>query len=476
MSALQTCWDRDSALIGGTWRRTTETITVENPATESAIGRAASSGLAEVDDAVAAARRAHLHWGRTDPQTRADLLDRLVAQLRSRRDLLVETTVAEVGAPVTVAEEAHIDLGIDILASYARLARQTPLSSQVGNSLLLRRPSGVVACITPWNYPFYQLATKLGAVLAAGCTAVIKPAELTPLTTYLFADAALEAGIPDGVINLVPGRGRTIGAAMSTHRDVDVVSFTGSTGVGRTIAHAAADSFTRTCLELGGKSASVVLDDAELSNAVSATVESAMLNSGQTCSAWTRLLVPRGCYEEALEIAAETADMMVVGDPRDRHTQLGPLISAAQQNSVAEMIDGAQARGGRLVAGGTFRPDGLPTGHFLPPTILADLDPQDPAVQEEIFGPVLIVLPHDGDADAIRLANDSAYGLAGAVWSGDDERALRTAAQLDTGQVDINGGAFNLEAPFGGWKASGLGRELGHAGLDEFTELTAVQQ
>ena len=475
-STIRSEWERDAVLIGGRWIRAGSVTEVENPATEQTVGQAASGSVDHVDAAVRAARTAGTSWENTTPGQRGEMLDALCAQLRTRRDLLVETTVAEVGAPITVAEDAHIDLGIDIIASYARLVRETPFHEQIRNSLILRRPAGVIACITPWNYPFYQLVAKVGAALAAGCTTVIKPAELTPLTTYLFADATLDAGLPDGVVNLVPGAGSTVGAAMTTHSGVDVISFTGSTAVGRQVAHTAADSLKRACLELGGKSASVVLDDADLPEAVTATVGAAMLNSGQTCSAWTRLLVPRDRYEEAIELAANTADALIVGDPRQRATQLGPVISARQRTAIAESVDSAVANGARIAAGGCERPEGLDTGHYLRPTVIADVAPHDPIVRNEIFGPVLVVLAHDGDKDAIRLANDSDYGLAGAVWSADHERALATASRMKTGQVDINGAPFNPEAPFGGWKASGLGRELGRAGLEEFTELTAVQR
>ncbi|MEN0139127.1 MAG: aldehyde dehydrogenase family protein [Rhodococcus sp. (in: high G+C Gram-positive bacteria)] len=475
-TTIDTAWDRDSILVGGDWIRVPDGTDVHDPATEAVIGRSASAGPTDVDAAVAAARSAVTLWGARTPEHRAEKLENLCAELRARRQLLVDTTVAEVGAPVTVAEDAHIDLGIEILESYARLARDLPFREQLGHSLLLRRPAGVVACITPWNYPFYQLAAKVGAALAAGCATVVKPAELTPLSTYLFADAALAAGLPPGVVNLVPGSGRTVGAALAGHPGVDVVSFTGSTAVGRGVAHAAAESLKRACLELGGKSASVVLDDAPLHGAVTATVDAAMLNSGQTCSAWTRLLVPRARYEEAVALAADHADALRVGDPRDRATQLGPVISAAQRRSIVETVDAAIAGGARLAAGGTGLPDGLGRGHYLRPTVVADVGPHDPIVREEIFGPVLVVLPHGGDEDAVRLANDSDYGLGGAVWSADPERALGIAARMDTGQVDINGAAFNPEAPFGGWKSSGLGRELGRAGIEEFTELTAVQR
>lgn len=474
--SARSLWERDAVLINGQWVRAGAVSEVENPATEQIIGTAASATVAHVDAAAQAARTAGATWGQTTADQRGDLLDALCSQLQARRDLLVEATIAEVGAPRTVAEEAHIDLGIEIVASYARLVRQMPFQEELGNSLVLRRPAGVIACITPWNYPFYQLVAKVGAAIAAGCTTVIKPAELTPLSTYLFADAVLDAEVPAGVVNLVPGTGSVVGAAMAAHPAVDIVSFTGSTAVGKAVAHTAADSLKRACLELGGKSASVVLDDADVADAVTATVNAAMLNSGQTCSAWTRLLVPRSRYAEAVEIAANSANALVVGDPRERATQLGPVISRQQRDSIVQAIDEAVASGARLAAGGSGRPDGFDTGHYLRPTVIADVTEGDPIVRNEIFGPVLVVLGHDGDEDAIRLANDSEYGLAGAVWSADPDRAWSVASRMETGQVDINGAPFNPEAPFGGWKSSGLGRELGRAGLEEFTELTAIQR
>lgn len=466
-------WTRNTVLIDGVWQQRAETSAVHDPATEEVIGSAASASAVDVDSAVISARAAGVDWGRTDSATRADLLDSLHARLVIDRAQLVAAIVAEVGAPVAVAEESHVDLAIEIIASFARIAREEPLRSVVGNSTIMRRPAGVVGCITPWNYPLYQLAAKVGAALAAGCTAVIKPAELTPLSTYLFCDAVLATGFPAGVVNLVPGRGSLVGSAIVGHPGVDVVSFTGSTSVGRQVARVAGEQLKRACLELGGKSASVVLEDADLAVAVTASVDAAMLNSGQTCSAWTRLLVPRSRYAEAVEIAASHADAMVVGDPRDRATQLGPVISGRQRASIVEAVEGALSRGVRLAAGGTERI--AERGHFLRPTVLADLDRSDPVAREEVFGPVLVMLPHDGDEDAIVAANDSEYGLAGAVWSADPERALDLAGRIDAGQVDVNGAAFNPLAPFGGWKNSGLGRELGLVGIEEFTEITSVQ-
>lgn len=463
----------DSVLVGGHWQPR-DTRSVFDPATEEVIGSAAVGTVEDVDAAAQAARRCSIDWGRTSHDTRADVLCALHAELTAVRETLIDATVSEVGAPLGVAEAAHVDLAIEIIGSFATLIRQQPSSARIGNSTVLRRPAGVVGCITPWNYPLYQLAAKVGAALAAGCTTVVKPAELTPLSTYLFCAAAEAAGVPDGAINLIPGPGTIVGNAIVEHPQIDVVSFTGSTAVGRQVAEAAGRRIKRACLELGGKSASIVCDDADLVGAVTTTVEAAILNTGQTCSAWTRLLVPRRHYAEAVEIAVAHADSRLVGDPRDPGTQLGPLISAAQRDTVAAAVEAARDRGARLAGGHTDRLSDR--GHYLRPVVVSDVDRADPITCDEIFGPVLVVLPHDGDDDAVAAANDSRYGLSGAVWSGDDDRAFAIAARLETGQVDINGAEFNLLAPFGGWKESGLGRELGTLGIDEFIEYTAVQR
>ncbi|MET3920220.1 aldehyde dehydrogenase family protein [Arthrobacter sp. UYEF20] len=474
MNAPQTDTYRDDALIGGAWVQATATDDVENPATETVIGTSALCDGSMVDAAVTAARKAGRGWALTPAAARADALAALARALRSMRDELVDVTVAEVGVSVVNARAWHVDLAIELIESASANARNYDFEQELGNSLLLRKPVGVVACITPWNYPLYQLAAKVGPALAAGCTVVLKPAALAPLSSYLFAEATIAAGLPEGVFNLVPGAGSVVGSALATHPDVDLVSFTGSTAVGRQVGADAAAQLKRVCLELGGKSSSIVCEDADLKSAVEASVDSAMLNSGQTCSAWTRLLVPAHRYEEALAIAGDHANSLVVGDPQSEATDVGPLISAKQRNDVAGVIDAAIARGARAVAGGSSRPS--EKGHFVRPTILADLDPSDPASQSEIFGPVLVVHPYNGETEAIEIANGTPYGLGGAVWAGTEARALGIARQLDTGQVDINGAAFNPEAPFGGWKASGMGRELGVAGLEEYTEITAVQR
>ncbi len=464
-------WQRDSALVGGRWVAVAETEAVENPATAELFGRAARCDAVLVDAAVRAARAAFDGWSTRDRADRLALLRRWQAETEARRDLMVEATVLEVGAPVTVAREAHVDLALDIIrTTLDELEGPEPIE-RIGNSLVVREPVGVVASITPWNYPLYQLVLKVVAAVAAGCTVVAKPAELTPLSAYLLADAAVAAGLPDGVFNLVPGRGREVGQVLAEHEEVDLVSFTGSTGVGAGVAATAATSIKRVCLELGGKSASVVLDGADFETAVRTTVDMAMLNTGQTCSAWTRLLVPAARLDEAVELAATHAGALVVGDPTAEETDLGPLASAQQLATVRSMVARAREAGARILGD---RP--VPEqGHFHPPLVVADVDASDEIVQDEVFGPVLVVLGHAGTDDAVRLANDSDYGLAGAVWAADTEAGVAVARRLRTGQVDVNGADFNVRAPFGGFKKSGYGRELGAFGIEEFTEIKSIQ-
>ncbi|WP_110206987.1 aldehyde dehydrogenase family protein [Nocardioides daejeonensis] len=464
-------WQRDSALVGGRWVAVAETEAVENPATAELFGRAARCDAVLVDAAVRAARAAFDGWSTRDRADRLALLRRWQAETEARRDLMVEATVLEVGAPVTVAREAHVDLALDIIrTTLDELEGPEPIE-RIGNSLVVREPVGVVASITPWNYPLYQLVLKVVAAIAAGCTVVAKPAELTPLSAYLLADAAVAAGLPDGVFNLVPGRGREVGQVLAEHEEVDLVSFTGSTGVGAGVAATAATSIKRVCLELGGKSASVVLDGADFETAVRTTVDMAMLNTGQTCSAWTRLLVPAARLDEAVELAAAHAGALVVGDPTAEETDLGPLASAQQLATVRSMVARAREAGARILGD---RP--VPEqGHFHPPLVVADVDASDEIVQDEVFGPVLVVLGHAGTDDAVRLANDSDYGLAGAVWAADTEAGVAVARRLRTGQVDVNGADFNVRAPFGGFKKSGYGRELGAFGIEEFTEIKSIQ-
>ncbi|MBO4205967.1 aldehyde dehydrogenase family protein [Micromonospora echinofusca] len=468
---------RTDLYLDGRWvpASTDRTLPVHNPATEQVVATVPAGTAADVDRAVTAARAAFDGWADTAPAERAAGLDRLHAALTARADDLARTVALELGTPLRIATRVQVGLPLTVLRSYVDLAARGPAEQTVGHSLVVREPAGVVGAITPWNYPLHQIVAKLAPALAAGCPVVLKPSELTPLVAYLLFDAIDEAGFPPGVVNLVTGTGPEVGAAIAGHPGVDVVSFTGSTATGRQIAHLAADRIARVALELGGKSANLILDDADLATAVKVGVANAFLNSGQTCTAWTRMLVHRSRYAEAVELAARAADGYRPGDPFDPDTRLGPLVSAAQRDRVRDHVTRALADGGRLVTGGPDAP--LPErGFFVAPTVIADVDPDSALAQEEVFGPVLAVLPVDDDAHAVAVANNSRYGLAGAVWSADEQRALRVARRLRTGAVDINGAPFNPLAPFGGYKQSGLGRELGTFGLDEFLQTKAIQR
>jgi aldehyde dehydrogenase (NAD+) len=357
----------------------------------------------------------------------------------------------------------------------ARFIRNARLEEELGHSLVVKEPVGVVGCITPWNYPLHQVVCKVAPALAAGCTVVLKPAELAPLSAAMLAETAHEIGLPAGVLNIVFGEGKVVGEAIVAHPGVDMVSFTGSLAAGRRVAAVAGDGIKKVCLELGGKSAFIVLDDAPFDKAIPAGVNNCMQNSGQTCSAWTRMLVPRARQDEAVDAAKAQLAKLTLGDPFDGATRLGPLASAAQRDRVLDYIEKGKSDGASLAAGGG-RPAHLPAGYYVEPTIFSNVEPGMTIAQEEIFGPVLSVLPYDSEADAVRMANDSIYGLAGGVWSATKERAMAVARQLRTGQVDINGGRFNALAPFGGYKKSGVGREIGPLALEEFFQLKAIQQ
>jgi aldehyde dehydrogenase (NAD+) len=466
--------NRAQLYLDGQWAppSSTETIPVENPATEEVLAHVPAGTADDVDRAVAAARAAFDRWAGTPMAERGAVLDRLHEALAARAGDIARVVGLELGTPLKVAKAVQAGLPLTVLRSYADLALAPHGGPEtIGHSLIEHEPAGVVGAITPWNYPLHQVVAKVAAALAAGCTVVLKPSELTPLVAYLLFDAADEAGVPPGVLNLVTGTGPVVGAALAAHPSVDVVSFTGSTATGRAVAHAAADRIARVSLELGGKSANVILDGADLVKAVKVGVGNAFLNSGQTCTAWTRMLVHRDHYDEAVSLAAKAAAGYPVGDPFDEATRLGPLVSAGQRDRVAGFIERA---GARLVAGGLDAP--LPDrGHFVAPTVFADVDPGSELAQEEIFGPVLSIIPFGSEDEAVSIANNSRYGLAGGVW-GEPERALAVARRLRTGAVDINGAAFNPRAPFGGYKQSGLGRELGAYGLAEFQQVKAIQR
>ncbi|WP_435284452.1 aldehyde dehydrogenase family protein [Streptomyces koelreuteriae] len=457
----------DGMYIGGAWRPAAgqDVIEVVNPVDEQVIGTVPAGTAQDVDTAVRAARAALAGWAATPPAERAARLAALRDVLVARADEIAETVTAELGSPLKFSQAVHAGVPIAVAGSYAELAATYAFEEKTGNSVVHHEPIGVVGAITPWNYPLHQIVAKVAPALAAGCTVVVKPAEDTPLVARLFADAVHEAGIPAGVFNLVTGLGPVAGQALAEHPGVDLVSFTGSTAVGRQIAAIAAGQVKKVALELGGKSANVILPSADLAKAVNVGVANVMSNSGQTCSAWTRMLVHRERYDEAVELAAEAAAKY--GD------RIGPVVNAKQQDRVRGYIEKGVAEGARLVAGGPDSP--RETGYFVSPTVFADVTENMTIAQEEIFGPVLSILPYDDEEDALRIANGTVYGLAGAVWAGDEAEAVTFARRMETGQVDINGGRFNPLAPFGGYKQSGVGRELGVHGLAEYLQTKSLQ-
>jgi len=467
----------DSHYYSGAWQasRGAGVIDVLSSATEAVVGRVPRGTPDDVDQAVKAARAAFETWSQVPPEQRADWLDKLAVALKPRVPQIAELISHEVGTALSYSTKVQVEFPVMMIGMNARFIRAAALEEELGTSLVVKEPVGVVGCITPWNYPLHQVVCKIAPALAAGCTVVLKPAELAPLSAGMLAEAAHEIGLPAGVLNIVFGEGKVVGEAIVAHRGVDMVSFTGSLAAGKRVAAVAGDGIKRVCLELGGKSAFVVLDDAPFEKAIPAGVNNCMQNSGQTCSAWTRMLVPRARHDEAVELAKTQLAKLTLGDPFDGATRLGPLASAAQRDRVLGYIDKGKSEGAALAAGGG-RPSNLPNGYYVEPTIFANVEPGMTIAQEEIFGPVLSVLPYDGEDDAVRIANDSIYGLAGGVWSATKERALDVARRLRTGQVDINGARFNALAPFGGYKQSGVGREIGPHALDEFFQLKAIQQ
>jgi len=469
---------RDRLFIGGRWVAPSgsEMIDVHNAGTGEVMGRVPAGSAKDVDAAVAAARGALDKWSATSPGVRSELLEKISAGLKARADELAKTIAQEVGMPLKLAGRIQAGLPIANFANFARLLKDFAFEERVGNSLVVREPVGVVAAITPWNYPLHQIALKVAPALAAGCTVVLKPSEVAPFNAFILAEAIEAAGLPQGVFNLVTGFGANAGEALVKHRDVDMISFTGSTRAGKRISELAAQSVKRVALELGGKSASVILDDADLATAVKGTVNGCYLNSGQTCTALTRMLVPDSLYQEAARIAAEVAKSFTVGDPLAETTRLGPLSSQAQLERVRGYIRKGLQEGAELLAGGAEPPEGVPPGgYYVKPTVFGRVRNDMSIAREEIFGPVLSIIPYQDEEDAVRIANDTVYGLAGAVWSRDDARAQRVARRIRAGQVDVNGGAFNMNAPFGGFKQSGHGREAGVYGLEEFLEYKSLQ-
>lgn len=469
---------RDDVYIGGAWQPSTGTgrIEVVDPTTESVIGSVPSGTAEDVDAAVKAARTAFETWSLSSTQERSAWLERIAEALTARADEFAGLIARELGMPLAQSRGTQVGMAISDFRTTAAAIPEITWEEEIGTSLVLREPVGVIGAITPWNFPLHQITAKFAAALAAGCTVVVKPSETTPLSAYMFADVLDRIGLPPGVFNLVCGVGPVVGEAVVTHPGVDMVSFTGSAQAGRRISELAAARLKPVAMELGGKSAAIVLDDADLRQAINGVLVKTYQNSGQACTAPTRLLVDRARMPEAERIAAEISTAVYrPGDPFEEKSTQGPVVSAAQRDRVRAYIRRGVEEGAKLVCGGAGPPSGLDTGYFVAPTVFSDVRSGMTIAQEEIFGPVLAILPFDDEEEAIAIANDSDYGLAGQVWSADRERAIRVARRVRTGMVSINGGAFNPRAPFGGMKQSGHGRELGRFGIEEFLTYKSLQ-
>lgn len=447
---------------------------VINPATEEAFGRVSLGNAADVDRAVTAARNAFAMYSQTSKAERIALLEKVIACYQERLDDLAETISLEMGAPMSLATSAQAPMGLAQLTTTLEVLKGYDFQRTRGTTLIIKEPIGVCGFITPWNWPTNQIMCKVAPALAAGCTIVLKPSEVTPLSAIIIAEIIDEAGVPAGVFNLINGDGPGVGAAIAEHPDIDMVSITGSTRAGVLVAKAAADSVKRVTLELGGKSANIILKDADLTEAVTHGVQKCFGNSGQSCTSPSRMFVHESQQAEALEIAKEVAVGLEPGDPSSPDTVMGPVATKAQYDKIQRLIQAGIDEGAELVCGGTGKPDGLQTGYYVKPTVFGSVRNDMTIAREEIFGPVLAILPYKTEDEAIVLANDSEYGLSGCVYSGDRAHAVAVASKLRTGQVHINGASADLTAPFGGYKKSGNGREWGVEGFEEFLETTAL--
>jgi len=468
---------RDKIFIGGEWVEPSgaDPIEVVNSTTEELMGSIPGCTPVDVDKAVEAARDAFESWSLTSRETRAGYLAAIAEGLNERAEEIATTITQELGMPLKLSRIVQVGLPTSQFAGTPQLMQEVDWEEEIGNSRVLREPVGVLGAITPWNYPLNQIACKVAPALAAGCTVVLKPSEVTPLNAFLLTEVIEAAGLPAGVFNLVTGTGPVVGEAIAGHPGVDMVSFTGSTRAGRRVSELAAATVKPVAMELGGKSPNVILDDVDLAKAVPDGVAKCFLNSGQTCSALTRMLVPRQRLAEVEELAKAAAETFTPGDPFDSGTRLGPLVSDVQRERVRGYIEKGIEEGARLITGGAEPPEGLERGYFVRPTVFSEVTPEMTIGQEEIFGPVLVIQPYEGEEDAIRIANSTPYGLSGGVWSADSDRAIGVAKRIRTGQVEINGGAFNPHAPFGGYGQSGHGRENGRYGIEELLQVKALQ-
>ena len=463
--------------VGGQWQKSTDSdvIDVVNPFSEQVIASVNSCSAKDISSAVDAAHGAFKTWSCTSIETRVLLLRKIAQVLKEQQEDLSNTISSELGMPLKMTQRVQVGSPIATFELTANELEKFQWEEQIGNSKITREPAGVVVAITPWNYPLHQIAAKVAPAIASGCTVVLKPSEVTPLNAILLAKVFELANAPAGIFNLVFGRGPIVGEYLVTNPKVDLISFTGSTRAGKSIMALAADQIKRVKLELGGKSASIILPGADLVKATKSSVNSCFLNSGQTCSALTRLLVQENDYKAVCELAINQAKSFTLGDPMSDSTRLGPLVSKVQQERVKNYIRKGIEEGATLLAGGDTMPEGITKGFFVAPTILGDVKPEYIIAQEEIFGPVLSIIKYKDVDHAIEIANSTLYGLAGAVWGANNDEAMHVAKQIRAGQVDINGGFFNMLAPFGGFKQSGFGRELGKFGIEEFLEFKSFQ-
>ena len=470
----------DKIYINGQWvaSEAKATISVFDSITEEVMATIPEGTAGDVNKAAAAAKAAFISWSARTPEDRASYMTKIAAALGARMDEIASAISRETGMSKPMSNMIQVGLPINSFTQAAAVATSFEYSREIGSSVVVREPIGVVGCITPWNYPLHQIAAKVAYAMAAGCTVVLKPSEIAPIDAFILAEIIDEIGLPAGVFNMITGTGPVVGEAMSAHVDIDMMSFTGSTRAGRRVSQVSAETIKKVALELGGKSANIIcadLDTETFAKAVSSGVGKAFLNSGQTCSALTRMLVPKARLEEAEAILTTTGNALVVGDPFEKTSHLGPLASAAQRDRVNGFIQKGIDEGAKVLVGGVGVPEGMSKGYYVKPTIFSNVTTSMTIAQEEIFGPVLSVIAYNDEEDVIRIANDTVYGLAGGVWAADKDHAIAIARRMRTGQVEVNGGAFNANAPFGGYKQSGVGREYGDYGFEEFLEIKSMQ-